>query len=92
MDGKSVPFVRQWGLKLALEDLRRVVLKARDGGKRKVILGGHSLGGSTTAPTHLGLQRPPGYKDLSGLVLIDGGLLGSFSTPSLAGSRSGSRR
>ena len=48
VDGAKVPFVRQWGLSVALEDLRRVVLRARDGGRRKVILGGHSLGASTT--------------------------------------------
>ena len=83
--GASVPFVRQWGLKLELEDLRNVVLKARDGGRRQVILGGHSLGGSTTvAYRSWDFGGHPGYKDLSGLVLIDGGLLGSFSTPSLA--------
>ena len=32
----------------------------------------------------LGLQRPPGYKDVDGLVLIDGGLLGSFQSYNLA--------
>jgi pimeloyl-ACP methyl ester carboxylesterase len=42
----SAPFARDWGLKLALEDLRAVVKRARRGG-RKVILGGHSLGAST---------------------------------------------
>lgn len=82
--GSSVPYVRQWGLRLELEDLRNVVLKARDGGRRQVILGGHSLGGSTTvAYASWDFNGHPGYKDLSGLVLIDGGLLGSFSTPSL---------
>jgi pimeloyl-ACP methyl ester carboxylesterase len=85
VSGGSVPFVRQWGLKLELEDLRNVVLKARDGGRRQVILGGHSLGGSTTvAYAAWDFNGHPGYKDLSGLVLIDGGLLGTFSTPSLA--------
>ena len=42
---RSVPFAREWGLKLAMEDLRAVVKRARRGG-RKVILGGHSLGAS----------------------------------------------
>jgi pimeloyl-ACP methyl ester carboxylesterase len=85
MAGSSVPFVKQWGLKVELEDLRNVVLKARDGGRRQVILGGHSLGGSTTvAYAAWDFNGHPGYKDLSGLVLIDGGLLGTFSTPSLA--------
>jgi pimeloyl-ACP methyl ester carboxylesterase len=42
----SAPFARDWGLRLALEDLRAVVKRARRGG-RKVILGGHSLSAST---------------------------------------------
>lgn len=86
IDGpRDAPFARQWGLKLALEDLRKVVLKARDGGRRKVILGGHSLGASTTAAyASWDFAGRPGYRDVSGLVLIDGGLLGTFSTPSLA--------
>jgi len=83
--GSTVPFVRDWGLKTELEDLRNVVLKARDRGRREVILGGHSLGGSTTvAYAAWDFNGHPGYRDLTGLVLIDGGLLGTFSTPSLA--------
>ena len=83
--GSTVPFVRDWGLKTELEDLRNVVLKARDRGRREVILGGDSLGGSTTvAYAAWDFNGHPGYRDLSGLVLIDGGLLGTFSTPSLA--------
>ena len=51
--GATVPFVREWGLKLALDDLRRVVKRARRGG-RKVILGGHSLGRRWPSPTRRG--------------------------------------
>ncbi len=70
----------KWGLKLALEDLRRVVLAARAGGRRKVILGGHSLGASTAvAYASWDFAGRPGYRDVEGLVLIDGGLLGTFS-------------
>ena len=84
LDAATVPFVRDWGLKLELEDLRNVVAKARDGGRRHVILGGHSLGGSTTAAyAAWDFNGRAGYKDLSGLVLIDGGLLGTFATPTL---------
>jgi pimeloyl-ACP methyl ester carboxylesterase len=84
VDGMSVPYVRRWGLDLALEDLRRVVLAARDGGKRTVILGGHSLGASTAAAyATWDFHGQPGYRDVAGLVLIDGGLLGTFSAPSL---------
>jgi hypothetical protein len=86
IDGKAdAPFARGWGLKLALEDLRRVILNARAGGRRTVILGGHSLGASTTvAYASWDLNGHPGYRDIRGMVLIDGGLLGSFSTPGLA--------
>ncbi len=81
----DVPFVGRWGLKLALEDLRRVILKARAGGKRSVILGGHSLGASTTvAYASWDFRGRPGYRDIDGMVLIDGGLLGSFDEASLA--------
>jgi pimeloyl-ACP methyl ester carboxylesterase len=83
--GSTVPYVGQWGLKQSLEDLRRVVRKARAGGRRKVILGGHSLGASTTvAYAAWDFNGRPGYKDLSGMVLIDGGLLGSFNSASVA--------
>ncbi len=78
----SAPFARDWGLKLALEDLRAVVKRARRGG-RKVILGGHSLGASmAVAYAAWDFRGRPGFRDLSGLVLIDGGLLGT--SPKLA--------
>src|SRR5262249_55563914 len=35
--GDDAPFVRQWGATVTLEDLRRVVLAARDGERRGVI-------------------------------------------------------
>ena len=47
----AVPFARGWGMRVEVQDLRRVVRKAhkqsqkRDG---KVVVGGHSLGGSIT--------------------------------------------
>lgn len=87
LDSATVPFARRWGLPLALADLRRVVLAAKHGGRR-VILGGHSLGASTAlAYAAWDFNGRPGYKDISGLVLIDGGLLGTFSHPSLSGVR-----
>lgn len=83
--GKDVPFVGRWGLKLALSDLRRVILEARAGGRRSVILGGHSLGASTTvAYAAWDFAGRPGFRDLDGLVLIDGGLLGTFSGATVA--------
>ena len=43
----EVGFARGWGMRTAVEDLRRVVRRAtRRGGK--VVLGGHSLGGTIT--------------------------------------------
>jgi hypothetical protein len=69
----DVAFARQWGIRVEIEDLRRVVAAARKGGRR-VVLGGHSLGGSivTTYATWDFAGRP-GVSDLAGLVYIDGG-------------------
>jgi hypothetical protein len=87
LDQAQFGFAKQWGLSLALQDVRRVVLSARRPGKR-VILGGHSLGASMTAAyASWDFAGHPGYEDLDGLVLIDGGLLGSFSTPDLAATK-----
>jgi hypothetical protein len=88
LDQAQFAFAKQWGLALTLQDVRRVVLSARRQGKR-VILGGHSLGASMTvayASWDFGGGRA-GYQDLDGLVLVDGGLLGSFSTPDLAATK-----
>jgi pimeloyl-ACP methyl ester carboxylesterase len=80
--GSEAPFVREWGLEVSLEDLHRVVKQARRGG-RKVILGGHSLGASTAeAYASWDFRGRPGYRNIEGLVLIDGGLM-SGSPPSL---------
>jgi hypothetical protein len=79
--GTDVPYVGRWGLEVALGDLRRVILKARAGGRREVILGGHSLGASTTvAYASWDFGGRPGYRDIEGMVLIDGGLRGSFDS------------
>jgi pimeloyl-ACP methyl ester carboxylesterase len=78
LDSSTVPFVRDWGLEVAVEDLRKVVRAAGKGG-REVILGGHSLGGSTAAAyATWSFGKRPGYRDIEGIVLIDGGLLGTF--------------
>ena len=72
---EDTPYAREWGLATSLGDLRRVVQQARAGGRRKVILGGHSLGGSTVmAYAAWDFAGRAGYRDLSGLVLIDGAL------------------
>jgi hypothetical protein len=77
--GEDVPFVAEWGLSTQLRDLRRVVRRAARGGRR-VILGGHSAGASTAvAYAAWDFGGRAGWRDLDGLVLIDGGLLGSFA-------------
>jgi hypothetical protein len=85
--GADAKFVSEWGLRTQLADLRRVVRRARRGG-RKVLLGGHSAGASTAvAYAAWDFGGRPGWRDLDGLVLIDGGLLGSFQEASAARAR-----
>ena len=81
LQGDDYPYIRQWGMATALEDARAVVLQARGRGKgrRSVVLGGHSLGASLTAAyASWDFNGTPGYQDIEGMVLIDGGLMGSF--------------
>jgi Alpha/beta hydrolase family len=69
----DVPYARRWGMGVAIRDLRHVIRAARRGGHR-VVLGGHSLGGTiTVAYATWDFGGRPGAKDLDGLVLIDGG-------------------
>jgi pimeloyl-ACP methyl ester carboxylesterase len=83
-DLAKLGFAADWGLRVQLEDVKRVVDRARAGGRR-VILGGHSLGASVAvAYASWDFAGRPGYKDLDGVVLIDGGLRGSFDSADLA--------
>jgi pimeloyl-ACP methyl ester carboxylesterase len=70
----SVPFARQWGMNVAVEDLHRVIeaAKALHG---SVVLGGHSLGGSivTAYATWNFHEGKAGAVGLRGLVYDDGG-------------------
>jgi hypothetical protein len=60
-------------MNVEIEDLRRVVQAANRRGHR-IVMGGHSLGGSiTTAYATWDFDGEPGAKQLSGLVYIDGG-------------------
>jgi len=64
---------RNWGMNVAVQDLHAVIgaAKARGG---KVVLGGHSLGGTVvTAYATWDFGGKPGAEGLSGLVFIDGG-------------------
>jgi hypothetical protein len=72
---KDVPFVAEWGFATELNDLHRVIRAAGDGGRRRVILGGHSRGASSAvAYAAWDFAGRAGHRDLDGLVLIDGGL------------------
>jgi hypothetical protein len=85
--GEDARFVSEWGLSTQLRDLRSVVQRARAGGRR-VILGGHSAGASTAvAYAAWDFGGRAGYRDIDGLVLIDGGLLGSFASADLKRAR-----
>ncbi len=69
----EVGYARRWGMETQIEDLRRVVLRAQGRGGR-VVLGGHSLGGTiTTAYATWDFDGTPGARGLAGLVYIDGG-------------------
>src|SRR5215213_7187601 len=68
-----VAFARRWGMRVEIEDLRRVVKSAQRAGNH-VVVGGHSLGGSiTSAYATWNFGGKPGARGLSGLVFIDGG-------------------
>lgn len=64
----TVGYARRWGMRTEVEDLRRVVQAAgRRGGK--VVVGGHSLGGTiTTAYATWDFKGRVGARGLSGLV------------------------
>ena len=78
LDTTEMGYATNWGMETVLDDTRAVVQRARRAGKR-VILGGHSVGASLAISyAAWDFNGRPGYRDLDGLVLIDGGLLGSF--------------
>jgi hypothetical protein len=69
----QVAYARKWGMRVEIEDLRRVVKSAQRVGDH-VVVGGHSLGGSiTSAYATWNFGGKPGARGLSGLVFIDGG-------------------
>jgi pimeloyl-ACP methyl ester carboxylesterase len=80
----DVAFARDWGMNVEIQDMRRVVEAAKKQGG-KVVLGGHSLGGSmTTAYATWDFNGKPGANDLSGLVFIDGGSSPTPASPDQA--------
>jgi hypothetical protein len=88
----SVAFAREWGMRVEIADLRRVV-EAAQGRGRRVVMGGHSLGGSiTTAYATWDFRGTPGARGLSGLVYIDGGSSPTPVTPDEARQQLGALR
>jgi pimeloyl-ACP methyl ester carboxylesterase len=80
----DVAFGRNWGMNTEIRDLRRVVKAAQALGG-KVVVGGHSLGGSiTTAYATWDFGGKAGAADLAGLVYIDGGSSPTPVTPEAA--------
>lgn len=79
LDPADAAFAAGWGLARTLSDLRTVVRAAACGGRRRVVLGGHSWG-ATTAMAYAAwdFDGRPGHRDLAGLVVIDGGVRGAF--------------
>jgi len=68
----SVGFAKQWGMNVAVQDLHTVITAAKKLGG-KVVLGGHSLGGSVvTAYATWNFHGRAGADDLAGLVYDDG--------------------
>ncbi len=69
----DVSFAREWGMNVAVEDLHTVIERAKHLGG-KVVLAGHSLGGTVvTAYATWDFAGKPGADGLSGLVFDDGG-------------------
>lgn len=69
----QVAYARDWGMRVEIEDLALVVKEAKRH-NRRVVMGGHSLGGSITAAfATWDFKGKPGAKKLKGLVFIDGG-------------------
>jgi len=69
----TVAFAKQWGMNVAVQDLHQVIGSAKKLGG-KVVLGGHSLGGSVvTAYATWDFNGHAGADGLAGLVYIDGG-------------------
>ncbi|MEU6353892.1 alpha/beta fold hydrolase [Streptomyces sp. NPDC047072] len=79
LDPADAAFAGRWGLARTLSDLRAVVRAAACGGRRRVVLGGHSWG-ATTAMAYAAwdFDGSPGFRDLAGLLVVDGGVRGAL--------------
>jgi len=84
LQAADYPFVADWGMAVAMDDLHAVIVRAADGGRRTVTLGGHSLGGTEAAAyAAWDFAGTAGYRTINGIVCIDGcaGAAGAFGTP-----------
>ena len=75
----DVPFMKYWGLATHLNDIGEVVKQIQARGIKNIFLGGHSLG-AMMAQTYAAYELPEGkaaYKDLRGLILLDGSVWGA---------------
>jgi pimeloyl-ACP methyl ester carboxylesterase len=80
----QVSYAKNWGMNTEIQDLNRVVERAKKL-HGKVVVGGHSLGGSiTSAYATWDFNGKPGAKGLAGLVFIDGGSSPTPVTPDAA--------
>lgn len=69
-----------WGLATLVNDLRQVVREASDGGRRQVFLGGVSVGANAVLNyAAWDFDGTPGFRDLAGLVIADGGVYDAYS-------------
>ena len=86
VDPSAISYISEWGLDMTIHDLNDVVsLVPRQYRKTNVFLGAHSLGswiiedyaasdfGTASAPQ-------PGYDNVAGLIMIDGGGTGTLPT------------
>jgi pimeloyl-ACP methyl ester carboxylesterase len=79
-----------WGLETELRDVRALIKLARKSyPEAKVVLGGHSLGGMTAqvyAAWRFGKgKRSAGWRDIDGMVLIDGSVDGTEWSTTMIG-------
>jgi hypothetical protein len=73
LQASQFTFVQQWGMAVAMNDLNAVIQKARNGGRRTVTLGGHSLGGTEAAAyAAWDFKGRGGYRNINGVMCIDG--------------------
>jgi hypothetical protein len=84
----SVAYAKQWGMNTEIQDLRVIVKRAQSSARRrhgKVVVGGHSLGGTiTSAYATWDFGGRAGADGLAGLLFIDGGSGPTPVTPAAA--------